>query len=290
MAGGNEDQPAFLHPPPQQDALPAGSPRGYVRLAVMDTPSIQKCALDECENPLNHGVHGPTLQVSLADLGDTPGNEVVHTFKAKSTYCLQTIQLACGFPIGWGKYYCSESSSQVLWCEPLTILNRIWADHPDSKPSFIAYDDACSLLRHIVTQDPNDPWLSMTKLIVDAWHYIGHRATEILCHLWCNPAPVNAHQTRAFNTETAEQLNSWLSSFESQLRQMSDVNYDFFIHVLMMTYGEGVEEKVVEKEIGAFRCILGREDSNGIHWMTMSNLPRDTSVLLTLVILFWGQD
>ncbi|KAJ7923681.1 hypothetical protein B0H13DRAFT_1463590, partial [Mycena leptocephala] len=140
------------------------------------------------------------------------------------------------------------------------ILNRIWADHPDSKPSFIAYDDACSLRRHIVTQDPNDPWLSMTKLIVDAWHYIGHRATEILCHLWCNPAPVNgsqpdliliehddngvAHQTRAFNTETAEQLNSRLSSFESQLRQMSDINYDFFIHVLMMTYGEGVEEKV----------------------------------------------
>jgi hypothetical protein len=58
------------------------------------------------------------------------------------------------------------------------------------------------------------------------------------------------HQTRAFNTETAEQLNSWLSGFESQLRQMSDVNYDFFIHVLMMIYGEGVEDKVVEKELG----------------------------------------
>ncbi|KAJ7826525.1 hypothetical protein B0H13DRAFT_1657484 [Mycena leptocephala] len=334
MAGGNEDQPAFLHPPPQQDAPPAGSPRGYVRLAVMDGKTIRhrKCALDECENPLvnfkngrfcqthmnlrdicgivpcglpvrhpgaltcateshvqwqrqydnrfsrlsfpgvrrvirrqhgleeNHGVHGPTLQVSLADLDDTPGNEVVHTFKAKSTYCLQTIQLACGFPIGWGKCY-SESSSQVL-----AILNRIWADYPDSKPSFIAYDDACSLLRHIVTQDPNDPWLSTTKLIVDAWHYIGHRATDILCRLWCNPAPVNGsqpdliliehddngvvHQTRAFNTETAEQLNSWLSGFESQLRQMSDVNYDFSIHVLMIIYGEGVEEKVVEKELG----------------------------------------
>ncbi|KAJ7917943.1 hypothetical protein B0H13DRAFT_2231348 [Mycena leptocephala] len=246
-----------------------------------------KCALDECENPLvnykngqfcqthmnlrdicgihgleeNQGAHGPTLQVSLADLDDTPGNEVVHTFKAKSTYCLQAIQLACGFPIGWGKCYRSESSSQVL-----AILNRIWADYPDSKPSFIAYDDACSFLRHIVTQDPNDPWLTTTKLIVDAWHYIGHRTTDILCRLWCSPAPVNgsqpdliliehddngvAHQTRAFNTETAERLNSWLSGFESQLRQMSDVNYDFFIHVLMMIYDEGVEEKVVEKELG----------------------------------------
>ncbi|KAJ7676707.1 hypothetical protein DFH06DRAFT_1122015 [Mycena polygramma] len=89
---------------------------------------------------------------------------------------------------------------------------------PQSKPSFIAYDDACSLLRHIVTQDSNNAWLSMTKFIVDAWHYIGHRATDILCRLWCNPAPLNGSQpdlvlveedadgTRAFNTET--QLNS----------------------------------------------------------------------------------
>ncbi|KAJ7717913.1 hypothetical protein DFH07DRAFT_785053 [Mycena maculata] len=41
------------------------------------------------------------------------------------------------------------------------------------------------------------------------------------------------HQTRAFN--------SWLTGFESQLRQMSDVNYHFFIPVLMMIYGEQVE-------------------------------------------------
>ncbi|KAJ7679922.1 hypothetical protein B0H17DRAFT_1206314 [Mycena rosella] len=329
----NGDELPF-QPPPQQDAPPAGSPRGYVRLAVMDGKTIKhrKCALDECENPLvnykngrfcethinlrdicgivpcgmpvrdpgaltcateahiqwqrqyenkfsrlsfpgvrrvirrqqelggAHGVQGPALQVSLEDLGDTPGDQVVHTFKAKSTYCLQTVQLACGFPIGWGKCYRSESSPQVL-----AILNRIWANHPNSRPSFIAYDDACSLLRHIVTQNPNDSWLATTKLIVDAWHYIGHRATDILCRLWCNPAPANGsqpdlvlveedangviHQTRAFNTETAEQLNSWLSGFEPQLRQMSDVNYDFFVHALMMIYAEKVEKHVAEKDL-----------------------------------------
>jgi hypothetical protein len=61
--------------------------------------------------------------------------------------------------------------------------------------------------------------------------------------LGCNPASLNGsqpdlvlveadaagtrHQTRAFNTETAEQLSSWLNGSESQLRQMSDVNYHF---------------------------------------------------------------
>ncbi|KAJ7473665.1 hypothetical protein B0H11DRAFT_2282525 [Mycena galericulata] len=204
---------------------------------------------------------GPTLHVELNSLGDTPGNQVVHTFKAKTTYCLQTVQWACGFPIGWGKCYRSESPSQVV-----RILDNIWVDYPQSKPSFVAYDDACSLLRHIVTQNPHSPWLATTKFIVDAWHYIGHRATDVLCRLWCNPAPVDGsqpdliiveedangdkHQTRAFNTETAEQLNSWLTGFESQLRQMSDVNYDFFIHVLMMIYSEKVAKKVESKDLG----------------------------------------
>jgi hypothetical protein len=101
---------------------------------------------------------------------------------------------------------------------------------------------------------------------VDAWHYIGHRATDILCRLWCNPAPLNGsqpdlviiqedgngirHQTRAFNTETAEQLNSWLNGFESQLRQMSDVNCDFFIHVVMMIHAERVQQRVQQKDLG----------------------------------------
>ncbi|KAJ7767935.1 hypothetical protein DFH07DRAFT_736594, partial [Mycena maculata] len=333
IPAANGVEPLGLPPPSQREAPPAGSPRGYVRMAVMDGKTIRhrKCVLDECEKPLvsykngqfckvqlnlcdvcgivpvgsvrnpgaltcateshiqwqrqydnrfsrlsfpgvqrvirrqhgleetGHGVHSPTLAVSLPTLGETPGDQVVHTFKAKSIYCLQTVQLACGFPIGWGKCFRSESSPQVV-----AILNRIWSDYSDSKPSFVAYNDACSLLRHIATQNVHDPWLTSTKFI--AWHYIGHRATDILCRFWCNPAPTKGsqldlilietdangvpHQTCAFNTETAEQLNSWLSGFESQLRQMSDVNYDFFVHVLMMIYGERIEKKVADKGSG----------------------------------------
>jgi hypothetical protein len=204
---------------------------------------------------------GPSLRVQLQALGDISGDQVVHTFKAKTIYCIQTVQWACGIPVGWGKCYRSESAPQVLG-----ILNNIWEDYPESRPSYIAYDDACDLLRHIVTQNPTDLWLATTKFIVDAWHYIGHRATDILCRTRCNPAPMDssqpdlvltevdengdAHQTRAFNTETAEQLNSWLNGFESQLRQMSDVNFDFFMHVLMLIYAETVEKRIASKGMG----------------------------------------
>ncbi|KAJ7910441.1 hypothetical protein B0H13DRAFT_2232934 [Mycena leptocephala] len=203
----------------------------------------------------------PSLHTELPELNGTPGNDVVHTFRARSTYCLQTVQWSCGCPIGWGKCYRSESSSQVLG-----IIDRIWESHPQSRPSFLAYDDACNLLRHIVTQNPNSLWIQSTKLIVDAWHYIGHQAADILCRVWCNPAPTNGsqpdlisvsiddngrtHTTRAFNTETAEQLNAWLNGYEAQLRQMSNINYDFSVHVLMLLYKELVDKRVEKKEEG----------------------------------------
>jgi hypothetical protein len=200
-----------------------------------------------------------TLRVQMPPLDDVPGDRVVHTFRARSTYCLQTVQWACGMPIGWGKCYNSESSPQVL-----SILDRIWHGNAALRPGFIAYDDACSLLRHIVTQDARSTWLESTKFIVDAWHYIGHRSTDLLCRLWCNPAPMNGtqpdlvlveetaggekHVTRAFNTETAEQLNAWLTGFEPQLRQMTATNYDFYIHVLLLLYSEVVQGRIDKKD------------------------------------------
>ncbi|KAJ7695214.1 hypothetical protein B0H17DRAFT_1159076 [Mycena rosella] len=221
------------------------------RFSRLSFPGVQRVVRQQKHS------RGPTPHSELPDLSGTSGDQVVHTFRARTTYCLQTVQWSCGCPIGWGKCYNSESSSQVL-----AIIDRIWEFNPDSKPSFIAYDDACNLLRHVVTQDPDSPWLKSTKFIVDAWHYIGHRATNILCRIWCNPAPTNGsqpdliairtddngqqHTTRTFNTETAEQLNAWLNGYEAQLRQMSDTNYDFFVHVLMLLYKQLVDKRVAK--------------------------------------------
>ena len=142
-------------------------------------------------------------------------------------------------------------------------MNRIWQGNEDFRPSFLCYDDACDLLRHIVTQDNQDPWLVSTKFIVDAWHYTGHRATDLLCRLWCNPTPIDgsqpdliqvekdgngqAPQTRAFNTETAEQLNAWLNGYEAPLRNMTDVNFDLYVHVLFLLFAEKISERIKKK-------------------------------------------
>lgn len=127
----------------------------------------------------------------------------------------------------------------------------------------MTYDDACNLLWHIVTQDPQSPWLISTQFIVDAWHYIRHCATDVLCRTWCNPAPANGtqldlviaqeddsgevHLPQTFNTETSEQLNAWLNGFEAQMRQMTDYNFDFFMHSILLIYKDAMEERIVQK-------------------------------------------
>ncbi|KAJ6608388.1 hypothetical protein B0H10DRAFT_2166588 [Mycena sp. CBHHK59/15] len=245
----------------------AGSRWGYTRLAVMDGKTISHhiCAVSICEGPCFCKDHlemrsicgiipcrrptGPSLHSELPELNGTARANVVHTFRARTTYCLQTVQWSCGCPIGWGRCYRSKSSSQVL-----RIINKIWEPHPNSRPGFLAYNDACNLLRHI----PMDP--------VNAWHYIVHWATDILCRVWCNPALTNGsqldlisvtvdnngrtHMTGAFNTETAEQLNAWLNGYEAQLRQMSNINYDFVVHILMLLYKELVDRRAEKKNEG----------------------------------------
>lgn len=168
----------------------------------------------------------------LSSLGEIPGTHVVHTFQAQFVYFLETIQWSCGVPIGWRKCYKFKSLPQVL-----NILDRIFKGNDALCLSFIAYDDACDLLYHIITQNSHNMWIRTTRFIVNSWHYIGHWATDVLHCLWCNPVPTNGQQpdlvltmtddnvqqytTHAFNLETAEQLNAWLNVFESQLRQMS---------------------------------------------------------------------
>ncbi|KAG8929625.1 hypothetical protein FRC01_004014 [Tulasnella sp. 417] len=58
----------------------------------------------------------------------------------------------------------------------------------------------------------------------------------------------NTHTIRAYNTETAEQLNSWLNGFEAAMRQMTNWNFDFFMHVLMYLYMKSVVAKVAVAE------------------------------------------
>ncbi|KIO16822.1 hypothetical protein M407DRAFT_36535, partial [Tulasnella calospora MUT 4182] len=193
------------------------------------------CGIVGCDNAV---AEGSKVCVPPAD-----GN-VRHTFQATRTHCIQTLTWACGYPIAATKFYVSESESQCAnW------LHHLFPDEvAHLRPDYLAYDRACFLLRHLVTQDPHSPWVQNVRLIVDAWHYIGHRVSDILCRSRCNPAPADGSQPdliiqeeingqwitrRAFNTEAAEQLNAWLDGYKGTLNRMTDYNFDFVLYCIL---------------------------------------------------------
>ncbi|KIJ22356.1 hypothetical protein M422DRAFT_277243 [Sphaerobolus stellatus SS14] len=124
--------------------------------------------------------------VALLDVDGISASKVIRNFKVKKVHCVQTFQWACDVPITWGKCYITESLSQV--CE---LMDDIWKDHPEDQPNFLFYDDACNLVCHMVTSHPEPLWLRSTRFIVDAFHYMTHRATDAVCHPWCNPSPTD---------------------------------------------------------------------------------------------------
>jgi hypothetical protein len=36
-----------------------------------------------------------------------------------------------------------------------------------------------------------EEWKETTCIIVDAFHYCNHRAKDLVCHIYCNPAPLD---------------------------------------------------------------------------------------------------
>lgn len=183
------------------------------------------------------------------------GQPISHSFQARWTHCVETCQWACGFPLGWAKFYNSESESQVV-----QFLETLWPDGAlEPRPSFIAFDRACILLRYLANHFLDGVWIRSTRFIVDAFHYIGHSRDDVLCRTLCNPSPLNGsnpdlidtierngivYTVRAFNTETAEQFNSWLDGFQSQLSQMTDYNFDFFLTAMLHLHAEVLEKKL----------------------------------------------
>lgn len=81
----------------------------------------------------------------------------------------------------------------------------------------------------------------------------------------CNPAPKDGSQpdlvtldelpdgggarlVRQSNTETAEQLNSWLKGFRTALGKMTDYNHDFFLYCILFLYSRDWERKRADEK------------------------------------------
>ncbi|KDQ32163.1 hypothetical protein PLEOSDRAFT_1074495 [Pleurotus ostreatus PC15] len=186
------------------------------------------------------------------------GSKYNNYFSAPRFYCVETICAPCGVVLAWRKFAKSEGVAKILW-----FLEDVYPD-PASRPSYIAIDKGCALLKHIVRQGHWPAWEPTTRIIVNSYHYINHQITDHLCRTWCNPAPLNGdapnlvvvandkqgnpYYKRAFNTQACEQLNAWIGGFQTVLNRMTVSNFDFMMHVLLFIHTQRVIAKQEEKK------------------------------------------
>ena len=132
-----------------------------------------------------------------------------------------------------------EKSGNKLGLPSIIEIERAYGNRTDSN----AYQD----------------WFQTTRFVVDSYHYINHKATDNICHTWCNPAPTDGSAPnlvipttdkhgqpcfkRAFNTQACEQLNSWLGGYESILKRMTPGNFNWFLHTMLYYHTKYVWRK-----------------------------------------------
>ncbi|KAF9496222.1 hypothetical protein BDN71DRAFT_1482258 [Pleurotus eryngii] len=192
------------------------------------------------------------------EVEEVSGTKYNNYFSAPRFYFVETICAPCGVVIAWCKFAKAEGVAKIL-----RFLEDVYED-PDSRPSYIAIDKGCALLKHIVKQHHWPAWEPTTRIIT-----------------WCNPAPLNGaapnlvvvdedkegrpYYKMAFNTQACEQLNAWLGGFQTVLNRMTVSNFDFTMHVLLFLHTQCViarqEEKRGKKTAG-IEEVVENEESN----------------------------
>ncbi|KAF9040623.1 hypothetical protein BJ165DRAFT_1416285 [Panaeolus papilionaceus] len=193
-----------------------------------------------------------------------------HYFGSSRFYCVETICAPCGAVIPWTLFSKAESPTSIL-----EFLADVYPT-PEERPDFICIDKACMVLHTAVTNGSwNRLWKNTTRFIVDAYHYINHKATDQLCRTFCNPAPADGSQPnlvivgynkdgqpylmRAFNTQACEQLNAWLGGFDSILKRLKLGNFQWFLHAMLYYH----TRFVLKKKAGQDNDIDDIDDAEG---------------------------
>jgi len=106
---------------------------------------------------------------------EAPEVENKNYFSPACYYCVETICAPCGVVIARVKFAKSES--------PTNILKFMEDTFPDesTRPDYICIDKAYLVLRTSIQNGSWDEWCKTSQLMVDAYHYINHCTTDMIC-------------------------------------------------------------------------------------------------------------
>lgn len=95
---------------------------------------------------------------------------------------------------------------------------------PGTEPDFLFFDNACNLCSFIRNRKWFD-FLNRVAIVVDAFHFSGHKADDEDCQYNCDPNAFPVLKTPEnvwlFNSSAAEQVNVWFGKFQSKVKEMN---------------------------------------------------------------------
>lgn len=117
-------------------------------------------------------------------------------------------------------------------CRQQEFIHSVFPlEFPGIEPEFLFFDNACGLRSYITGRQDFD-LLCRMAIVVDAFHFSGHKESHADCQANCNPKVFPVLKGKdgkwVFNSSAAEQVNAWFGKFQSKVKEM---NYIRLFHV-----------------------------------------------------------
>lgn len=170
------------------------------------------------------------------------------------THNEQLLVRTCGVVISRATFYEAESPSNVvvsgivhdqesciLIASQRFLLATFPTPLPRAQPSYCFFDSACILLKHLSATE--ETRLDNIAFVVDVFHALTkHKDTDTFCQVNCNPAAFpelyNQLLEWLYNSSACEQTNGWFGQFLPIVREMGEVNYNFFLDEMIVVHNE----------------------------------------------------
>ncbi|POW07728.1 hypothetical protein PSHT_09832, partial [Puccinia striiformis] len=122
---------------------------------------------------------------------------------------------------------------------------------PTNMPQVILYDSACKLLAHIYksTSEERDRFTE-SIVAVDAFHFKSHKEDDCFCRKWTDPnlyPQLKKDGSWIFNSSAAEMTNIWYGGFASICRNMTAVQYNFFLDEMVRLHNIWICERLSQR-------------------------------------------
>ncbi|KAJ7131748.1 hypothetical protein C8R43DRAFT_895691 [Mycena crocata] len=153
------------------------------------------------------------------------------------THNEQLFVRCCGIIISRATLFGSESVTGTK----VFLKATFPPEYPGSKPSYVFYDNNCSLLKHL--RSSGDHYFDDVGLPVDVFHFkCKHSEGDVFCQTHCNPARfrelIGADGKWVFNSSAAEQANVWFGKYQNIVQDMAVLKYNFYLDEMIAIHNE----------------------------------------------------